>query len=61
MCLVGVAVMVAVLFFDGRLVHHRGVGGVELQTRAPSSWSGSGVIIRRRAIAVLLDTWTAYM
>jgi hypothetical protein len=53
--------MVAVLFFVGRLVHHRGVGGVELQTRAPSSWSGSRVIIRRRAIAVLLDTWTAYM
>jgi len=26
--LVGVAVMVAVLFFLGRLVHHRGLGGV---------------------------------
>ena len=61
MCLVGVAVMVAVLFFVGRLVHHRGVGGVELQIRAPSSWSGSRVIIRRHAIAVLLTTWTAYM
>jgi hypothetical protein len=53
--------MVAVLFFVGRLVHHRGPGGVELQTCAPSSLSGSRVIIRRRAIAALLDTWTAYM
>jgi hypothetical protein len=53
--------MVAVLFFVGRLVHHRGLGGVELQTCAPSSSSGSRVIVGRRAIAALLDTWTAYM
>jgi hypothetical protein len=60
--LVGVAVMaVAGVDLFGRLVHHRGLGGVELQTRAPSSLTGSRVIIRRRAIAVLLDTWTPYM
>jgi hypothetical protein len=58
---VTVAVMVAVVFFPGRLVHHRRLADVELQTSAPSSLSGSRVIVRRRAIAVLLNTWTPYM
>jgi hypothetical protein len=59
--LVRVAVMVAVVFFFGRLVHHRRLADVALQTSAPSSLSGNGVIIRRRATAVLLDTWTPYI
>jgi hypothetical protein len=39
--LVRVTVAVVVLFRLGRLVDHRGLGGVELQTRVPCSLSGS--------------------